>query len=736
MEPRPEPTRAATPPLRIASPRIRKRGERIVGFEGAQSRGESRVERNTEGGRPSEETPRGNGGQSVNLPPLLAAHLGRGENGKPLQSCLTSAYGGQTPPNNIGGNLPSNGLHEEQQIDGFVHGLRTKSLVEHLSTDLPSTYKGLMEKTHTWLEAREVATNGISNNQRDDFKRSKKFSWGNSIGQKDRGRFSPYKGQNHKLLSNLVKSPREILATEKVAKTFEQPSRLPRAKWSKDKTRYYHFHIDYGHETNQCRELKHQIEEAVKSGKLAHLVKGVKEKKEKTTGTRSEERKKEEKKPILDKVYVLMISGKSRNVKKRPANHGGIGEIAFPPPSKCGLIRSCHNQGEQSWPLGEIPLEVTIGEGPIAITKTLTFVIIKSYSPHNLLLGRTAMQQMGIVVSTVHGAIKFHTSRVKQKKKNLAPERNEAIHNQIEELTEAGILREVKYQTWVSNPMVVKKDNRKWKLRADFTNINKACIRKSHLLPAAKQKAEGLHKYCLKCFLDAYKGYHQISIAEKDEEKPAFFTREWVLCYKRLPFGLKNAGATYPKLIDKVFGHQMGRNIEVNVDDMVIKSDSEEEMMADITETLERLRAINLKLNPKKYSFGVEEGIYSVHLITKQGIRADPSKSAEKIPPFMKTLKSCTSRKMVQWTKEADEAFWRMKECLESLPTMDITTKGETLTMYLTTSEENMSAVLMAERGKKQIPVYFVSRTLHEAELKYPKLEKPILALVYTARKL
>ncbi|GKC67371.1 reverse transcriptase domain-containing protein [Tanacetum coccineum] len=296
------------------------------------------------------------------------------------------------------------GLHEEQRIFGFVHGLRTQSLVEHLSTDLPSTYKGLMEKAYTW---------------------------GNNIRQKDRGRFSPYNGQNHKLLSNLVKSHREILATKKVAKTFEQPLRLPGANWSKDKTRYCHFHEDYGHEINQCRELKQQIEEEVKSGKLAHLVKGVKgvkEKKEKTTGTSSEERKKEEKKAILDKVYVLMINRKNRNVKKRPANHGEIGEITFPPllnvSSADPIIIKVYISGRQvnrvyldrgslceSWPLGEIPLEITIGEGPIVVRKTLTFVIVKSDSPHNLLLGRTAMQQMGIVVSTVHGAIKFHTPR-------------------------------------------------------------------------------------------------------------------------------------------------------------------------------------------------------------------------------------------------------------------------------------------------------------------------------------
>ncbi|GKD95151.1 reverse transcriptase domain-containing protein [Tanacetum coccineum] len=75
------------------------------------------------------------------------------------------------------------GLHKEQRISSIVHGLRTRSLVEHLSTDLLSTYKGLMEKTYTWVEAREVATNGASNDRRDNFKMLKKSSWDNNRGQ-------------------------------------------------------------------------------------------------------------------------------------------------------------------------------------------------------------------------------------------------------------------------------------------------------------------------------------------------------------------------------------------------------------------------------------------------------------------------------------------------------------------------------------------------------------------------
>ncbi|GJS67841.1 hypothetical protein Tco_0682406 [Tanacetum coccineum] len=148
------------------------------------------------------------------------------------------------------------GLHEEQQILGFVHGLRIRSLVEHLSTDLPSTYKGLMEKTYAWVKVREVATNGASSDRRDSlmektyawvkvrevatngassdrrdsFERSKKSSWDNNRGHKNKDRFSPYQGPNHGLLPSLSKSPKEILATEKVARSFEPPPKMFRSR--------------------------------------------------------------------------------------------------------------------------------------------------------------------------------------------------------------------------------------------------------------------------------------------------------------------------------------------------------------------------------------------------------------------------------------------------------------------------------------------------------------------------
>ncbi|GKB34092.1 reverse transcriptase domain-containing protein [Tanacetum coccineum] len=429
MEPRPEPNREATPPLRLRSHMVCRQRERIVGFEEALNREGSRGGRNTEGSRPSEIETRENGNMGVNIPPLLAAHLGRNESGQPLQSSLTSVHGGYQPSTNIGGitlltqkkftkmhlavhnikkkegesrrafvtryaddTLQILGLHEEQCISGFVYGLRTQSLVEHLSTDLSSTYKGLMEKTYTWIEAREVATNGAPNDRRENSERSRKSSWDNNRGQKGRDRFSPYRAPNHGLLSSLSKIPREILATDKAARSFEQPPH-------------------HGHDTNDYRQLRNHIEEAVKSRQLSHLVKGIKKEREESYTKNNEfkgftfegkeitfpSRGSNSSAPVIIKAKIFgrevsrvhMDSGSSCKViyehcfmKLRPSIRASKID------SKVPLIEFL---GEKSRSSGEIPLEITIGDAPLARKETLKFVIVKSNSPYNMLLGRTIM---------------------------------------------------------------------------------------------------------------------------------------------------------------------------------------------------------------------------------------------------------------------------------------------------------------------------------------------------------
>ena len=128
-------------------------------------------------------------------------------------------------------------------------------------------------------------------------------------------------------------------------------------------------------------------------------------------------------------------------------------------------------------------------------------------------------------------------------------------------------------------------------------------------------------------FSGAYKGYHQIQMVAEDEDKTAFCTDIGVFCYTKMPFGLKNAGATYQRLMDKAFKPQIGVNLEVYVDDLVIKSKEEDQMLRDIQDTFDQLRSIRMKLNPRKCSFGMEEGKFLGVIVTKDGFKANPEKS-------------------------------------------------------------------------------------------------------------
>ncbi|GKB83023.1 reverse transcriptase domain-containing protein, partial [Tanacetum coccineum] len=134
-----------------------------------------------------------------------------------------------------------------------------------------------------------------------------------------------------------------------------------------------------------------------------------------------------------------------------------------------------------------------------------------------------------------------------------APERAKAIQAEVQKLVKAGIMREVYYHDWLSNPVMVKKHDDSWRMCVDFTNLNKACPQDCYPLPEIDWKVESLCGYPFKCFLDAYKGYHHIQMAEEDEEKTAFHTPHEVYCYTKMSFGLKNAEATYQRLVDKAF---------------------------------------------------------------------------------------------------------------------------------------------------------------------------------------
>nr|GEX76915.1 reverse transcriptase domain-containing protein [Tanacetum cinerariifolium] len=217
-------------------------------------------------------------------------------------------------------------------------------------------------------------------------------------------------------------------------------------------------------------------------------------------------------------------------------------------------------------------------------------------------------------------------SPVRQKKRGQTADRNLAIQKEVEKLVEAVIMKELHYHDWLSNPVMVNKHDGSWRLCVDFKDLNKACLKDGYPLPEIVWKVESLCGFPLKCFLDAYKVYHQIQMAKDDKEKAAFIISQGIFCYTKMPCGLRNAGATYQRLVDKAFHKQIGRNIEVYVDDLVIKSHTEDEIVRDIGETFKTLREINMKLNLQNCTFGVEEGLFLGYTVNTKGLKVCPDK--------------------------------------------------------------------------------------------------------------
>nr|XP_043625551.1 uncharacterized protein LOC122596974 [Erigeron canadensis] len=262
-------------------------------------------------------------------------------------------------------------------------------------------------------------------------------------------------------------------------------------------------------------------------------------------------------------------------------------------PSRTQLVSF---MGESNRPVGEVSMEVMMGEYPFHQIELIEFMIIRAPSDYNVILGRPSMQKFGAITSTVHGMVKFPTpagiatirgrmtwteecrqvekvllrkveklqeiqmqdgpeektsdmtgvarelaehalnanpniSPIRQKKREMSQDRSKVACEQVNEMVEAGILREVKYQTWVANPVMVKKPDGSWGLCVDFKDINKACLKDNYPILEIDWKVESLDGFRLKCFLDAYKGYHQISMKKIDEDKTAFHTlmRKWSL---------------------------------------------------------------------------------------------------------------------------------------------------------------------------------------------------------------
>ncbi|KAL6178007.1 hypothetical protein ACLB2K_049527 [Fragaria x ananassa] len=161
----------------------------------------------------------------------------------------------------------------------------------------------------------------------------------------------------------------------------------------------------------------------------------------------------------------------------------------------------------------------------------------------------------------------------------------------------------------------------------DYANLNKACPKDSFLLPRIDQLVDYTASHKLLSFMDAYEGYNQILLREEDLEHTSFVIDKGLYYYRRMPFGLKNAGTMYQRLVNRMFASLLGNVMEVYVDDMLVKSTLTTNHTENLKKAFKILKEYGIKLNPDKCAFGVQSGKFLGFMVNERGIETNPESS-------------------------------------------------------------------------------------------------------------
>ncbi|GJS49907.1 reverse transcriptase domain-containing protein [Tanacetum coccineum] len=578
--------------------------------------------------------------------------------------------------------LDVEGAPECMKISGFMHGITHPELIKRLYEKIPRSMDEMYRVTTSFLQG-EVAA--FSHSRKKAPASWKQPEGGNKPNFKKGFKNKQRSDRKPDRFSLLTKTPKEIFALEKGK--FKAPPPMVTPAEKKDPNKYYEFHADTGHNTDECMQLRKQIDEMIKSSKLSQFIKELKQNDKPKVPKKGETAGKDKPLAILmiqpwEKVakqrvtqsfspetiisfpslgeedgtegpMVIEAEIGRHSVHRMYVDGGASSEVLYEhcfvrlqPEIRSQMIPATTSligfSGETIWPIGQISLLARIGDEEHSTSAWMNFMVIRSPSQHNGIIGRTGIRKIqkgskelcallrqnldifawrpadmtGVPrhMAEHHLNVRGGCPPVKQKKRGQAPERNKAIQMEVEKLVDAGIMKEVHYHSWLSNP--------------------------EGMFLGYKVNTEGL-KVC-------------------PDKADAVLSLPSLGCLK------------------------------------------------DVQKLNGQLASLNRFL----------------------------SKSAEKSLPFFKTLKKCTKKGDFQWTQEAEIAFKQMKKLIAELPMLTAPKEKEELIMYLAAAKEAISAVLMTERGGKQLPVYFVSRALRGPEINYTPMEKLVLALLSASRRL
>lgn len=353
------------------------------------------------------------------------------------------------------------------------------------------------------------------------------------------------------------------------------------------------------------------------------------------------------------------------------------------------------------------------------------------------------------------------------KQYRFPPHLREELNKQTKDMLENGIIKHsyspYNCPVWITPKKDTKDGKKQWRLVLDFRALNEKTIPDNHPIPNIAEILEQLGNAKYFSTFDLASGFHQIKMHPSDRHKTAFSTSFSHFEFLRMPFGLKNAPATFQRLMNIVLSGLNGTEMFVYLDDVVIHAKTLEEHRQKYLQLIDRLRQANLKLQPNKCYFLQKEVHYLGHLITEEGLKPDPKKiEAVKLFPtprnaknikeflglagyyrrfihnFSKISKPLTTLlqndKKFEWTNEQEEAFNILKDKLCSEPVLQYPNFSEKFIVTTDASQFAISGILSQGELGKDRPCAYTSRLLNNHEINYSTYEKEALAIIYSIR--
>ncbi|KAK2406377.1 hypothetical protein QL285_042113 [Trifolium repens] len=359
---------------------------------------------------------------------------------------------------------------------------------------------------------------------------------------------------------------------------------------------------------------------------------------------------------------------------------------------------------------------------------------------------------------------------VKQLPRRFAPEIMSKIKEEIERLLRSKFIRTARYVEWLANIVPVIKKNGSLRVCIDFRDLNNATPKDEYPMPVAEMLIDSAAGFEYLSMLDGYSGYNQIFIAENDVPKTAFRcpgalgTYEWVV----MPFGLKNAGATYQRAMNLIFHEYIDTFMQVYIDDIVVKSSSKVDHLDHLKKSFEKMRKYGLKMNPLKCAFCVNAGDFLGFVVHKKGIEINQNKTKAimetKSPTTKKQLQSLLGKinflrrfisnlsgkaqpfspllrlkkeDIFTWGQDQQRAFDEIKSYLSKPPMLMPPIRNKFMKLYISASDSTLGSMLAQEdENGEEKAIYYLSRVLNDAETRYSSIEKLCLCLYFSCIKL